>query len=63
MPLVFVIFLPAALAMGWYGTRTALHIRHSQGRRVDELLMAALSWAPLASWLVALAVYQSRWTQ
>jgi hypothetical protein len=63
MPLLFVCFLPSALAVGWFGARTAFHIRHAKGSRADELFMAALCWSPLAIWLVALLLFRSGWSR
>ena len=63
MPLTFVYLLPPALAVGWFGTRTALHIRHIKGSRADELFMAALCRSPLAIWLVALLLFRSGWSR
>jgi hypothetical protein len=54
MPLPFIALLPTTLAVGWYGSRMALYIRRIKGSQVDQWLMLALAWGPLAGWLLAL---------
>ena len=63
MPLLFVCFLPSALAVGWFGTRTALHIRHTKGSRADEMFMVVLCWSPLVIGLIALLLFRFGWSQ
>lgn len=48
------LLLPPTLAVGWFGTRTALHIRHTKGGHGNELVMLAVCWSPLVIWLLAL---------
>lgn len=50
----YILFLSPALAVGWFGTRTALHIRHTKGGRENELVMLIVCWSPLVIWLLAL---------
>jgi len=54
VPLKWVWFLPPALSVGWVCSRTALDIHRTKGRQGDMLLMLALGWSPLLSWLLAL---------
>jgi hypothetical protein len=63
MPLIFVCFLPSALAVGWFGTRSALYLRHAKGSRGDEFFLAALCWSPLAVWVIALLLIRFGWSQ
>lgn len=60
MPLRWFLFLPPALAVGWFGSRSARHIRTSQGARGDVLTMLILCWSPLAAWLAAFLLSLSR---
>jgi hypothetical protein len=47
------LLLPLVVAVGWYGTRAARHIRQGQGQRRDVLFMLAVCWTPLAAWIAA----------
>lgn len=49
-----VLFLPPAVAVGWFGTRAARHIRRSKGTRADIVFMLAVCWSPLLIWLLSL---------
>ncbi|WLT31914.1 hypothetical protein [Geothrix sp. PMB-07] len=60
MPLRWFLFLPPALAVGWFGTRTALHIRSSRGSRGDSFTMLVLCWSPLVAWILAYLLSLSR---
>jgi hypothetical protein len=48
------LFLPPALAVGWFGTRTALDIRRTHGARMDAQFMLILAWSPVAVCLISL---------
>ncbi|MBK9797206.1 MAG: hypothetical protein IPP58_12055 [Holophagaceae bacterium] len=56
-PANFFLLLPAALALGWYGSQTAHIIHHTKGSRGDRLTVLILGWFPLLSWLLALLVW------
>jgi hypothetical protein len=54
MSALFFLFLSAALAVGWDGTRVAIYLGHTKGGRRDEYFLLALCWSPLAAALLAL---------
>jgi len=54
IPTNYVLLFPPVLALGWYGTRTAFYLHHTNGSRGDRLSMLVLGWCPLVSWLLAL---------
>ncbi len=54
MTTTYLLLLPPVFALGWYGTRTAHFIHHTQGSRSDRLTMMIVGWSPLVSWLIAL---------
>jgi hypothetical protein len=56
IPAIYGLLFPMALALGWGGTRTALHIRHTKGSLGDRLIMLVVGWCPLLAWLFALLV-------
>jgi len=54
MLLRYGLLLPMTVAVGVYGTRTAVHLRRAKGSRRDVWLLLALAWSPLLSWATAL---------
>jgi hypothetical protein len=56
LPSTYLLLLPPALALGLFGTRTAHHIHHMKGSRMDRLTMLAVAWSPLLAWLAALLI-------
>jgi ABC-type molybdate transport system permease subunit len=54
------VLLPLTVAVGWYGTRTSLHLRHATNKRSDAQLMLVLAWSPLVVGLLALLLTLSR---
>ncbi len=53
IPSNFLFLLPLTLALGWGGTRTALHIHPVKGSRGDRLTMFVVGWFPMLAWLTA----------
>ncbi len=53
VPMIYGWLFPLTLALGWGGTRTALHIHRSKGGQGNWLTMLTVSWCPLLSWLLA----------
>lgn len=49
-----VLLFAPVFALGWFGTRTALHIRLTHGQRGKWISMLAVGWFPLLSWVLAL---------
>ena len=54
MPTTWILLLPPTLALGWFGTRTAVGIHRTRGSRSDVLFMLLLAWGPLLAWLLSL---------
>jgi hypothetical protein len=50
----YFLLLPLTVAVGWSGTRTALHLRYAKGTQWDVYFMLTLFWSPLAIALLAL---------
>jgi hypothetical protein len=54
MPQKWILLLFPVLTVGWFGTRTAMHIRQSKGKPQDLLFMLAVCWVPFMVWCIAL---------
>jgi hypothetical protein len=54
IPATYLLLFPMTVAVGWFGTRAAFHIRRTKGSRGDERFMLALCCSPLVIWLFSL---------